>query len=132
MINKVAKSPSFSHQQGLTIIELLVAMTILGILAAIAVPTYRGYIETSQEGVLRSNMMSIEMFQEDFFLRNGAYANDLADIAAIENAIGWNPRTEDGITYSIAASDGTFYRVTGVHPDGLTVCIDFPDKDACP
>lgn len=118
-------------QSGFSIIELLVALTILGIVVSFAVPVYQDYIDTSQEGVLRSNIFSIEIFQEDFMLRNGNYANDLADIAAIDAAIGWNPRSDDGITYSIAASDGTLYRVTGVHPDGLTVCIEFPSKDNC-
>lgn len=119
-------------QTGITLIELLVALTILGIVVSFAVPAYQDYIETSQQGAVRSNIMTIEIFQEDFMLRNGAYANDLADIAAIDAAIGWNPRADDGITYSIAASDGTLYDVTAVHPEGIVVCIRFPEKINCP
>ena len=50
------------------------------------------YIDTGEEGVLVHNISTIEIFQEDFRLRNGAYAVDLADIAAITAAIGWNPQ----------------------------------------
>ena len=122
-----------TYANGVTLIELLIAIVILGIVFSFALPAYNSYIATSEEGVLRSNMFTIEMFQEDFFLRNGVYADDLADIAAINAAIGWDPRVDDGITYSIDDGDETaFYDLTAVHPDGLTVCIRFPAKDACP
>ncbi len=121
-----------NYQKGITLAELLVAIVILGVLFAFAIPTYQSYIATSAEGVVRNNIETIEIFQEDFFLRNGAYANNLADIAAIDAAIGWQPRNNDGITYSIANSDGTFYQVTAVDPDGLTVCVRFPERIACP
>ena len=120
------------RQRGFTLLELMIALMILGILATFALPAYQSYVATSQEGVARSNIMTIEMFQEDFFLRTGAYANNLANIAAIDAAIGWDPRSDDGITYSIANSDGTFYDVTAVHPEGFSVCIRFPAKEACP
>ena len=118
--------------RGITLIELLVALVILGVLMSFALPAYQGSVDTAEEGVVRSNIMSIEVFQEDFFLRNGNYANNLADIAAIEGAIGWAPQSDDGTTYSIANSDGTLYQVTATTPDGLTVCIRFPDRTVCP
>ncbi len=121
-----------SKQKGVTLIELLVALVILMIVVSFALPTYQGYVETSQEGVVRANIMSMEIFQEDFFLRNGEYANDLANVSAIEAEIGWKPKADDDTTYSIAASDGSEYDVTAVHPDGLSVCIRFPDRETCP
>ena len=128
MINERRALRTSSRSGGLTLIELLVALVILGVLMSFALPAYQNSVDTSQEGVVRSNIMSIEIFQEDFFLRNGNYANNLANIAAIEGAIGWAPQSDDGTTYAIANSDGTLYRVTATHPDGLTVCIEFPDR----
>ena len=116
---------------GFTLVELMVALAVLMIIFAIGLPAYRGYIQTSQEGVVITNIHTIELFQEDFFLRNGVYSEPHANIAAITAAIGWDPRTDDGITYSIADSNGTFYQVTGVHPEGTTVCIRFPEKTRC-
>lgn len=117
---------------GFSLIELLVAIAILGIITVIGLPMYRGYIETSQNGVLVNSLSTIEVFQEDFRMRNGAYAVDLADKAAITAAIQWDPRDGAEYTYSIADSDGTFYRVTGTDGDGNTVCLEFPAKTACP
>ena len=117
--------------KGFTLIELMVALGIIAVLAAFALPAYRAYVETSEQGQLISNIQTMEVFQEDFFLRNGAYANNLANIAAIDGAIGWTPQRADGITYSIANSDGTFYRVTAISPNGMTVCVEFPDNVPC-
>lgn len=123
-----------SDQRGVTLIELLIALTILGVLFTFALPAYQATVDTSEEGVVSSNIYTIEMFQEDFFLRNGNYARDLDNIAEIEAAIGWNPRANDGITYAIAAgaAGDTFYDVTATHPDGWTVCVRFPNKIRCP
>ncbi len=130
--------PPFTEQKftraqtgGFTLLELMITLVILGVLVAFALPSFTTNIDTAEEGVVRANMNTIEIFQEDFFLRNGFYAEPLADIAAMQAAIGWDPRVEDGITYAIANSDGTFYQLTATHPDGWTVCVRFPEKEPC-
>ena len=106
------KSPRRTH--GFTMIEMLIVITIISIIGLIAMPVYNNYIATSREGVLVTNITTIEIFQEDFRLRNGAYAVDLANIAAITAAIGWDPQAVDGTTYVIADGDGTTYSVGDV------------------
>jgi prepilin-type N-terminal cleavage/methylation domain-containing protein len=121
-----------TQQNGFTLIELMIAIGIIAILSAIALPAYRNYIDTAEQGQLLSNMKTMEVFQEDFFLRTGGYAVDLADAAAIEAAIGWEPRADDGVTYSIANTADTEYRVTAVGPSGLTLCRVYPANTPCP
>ena len=128
------KQPSQKHNRGYTMIELMITVTILAILLVVGVPAYQNYIETSQEAVLVNNIASIEMFQEDFFLRNGNYSVGMANIAAIETAIGWAPQAADGVTYAIAdgpSGDASDYNVTATHPDGLTICMTMPNKTRC-
>lgn len=117
--------------QGFSMVELMIALVIIGVLASFALPQYQQYVGVADEGVVVGNMDTMGLFQEDFFLRNGVYAVDLANIAAIDAAINWNPRTDDGITYSIADGDGTSYSVTAVHPDGQTVCVTYPANVRC-
>jgi prepilin-type N-terminal cleavage/methylation domain-containing protein len=119
------------RHNGFTLIELMIAVAIIAILAGVALPLYRNYIQTSQQGVLINNIASIEVFQEDFRLRTGAFLTTAANLAAITAAIGWQPQNNDGTTYSVAAGPGGSYQVTATSPTGIVVCRRFPDKVAC-
>lgn len=119
-------------QRGFTLIELMIAVAIVAIIAAIALPAYNDYIASAREGTLVNNISTIEMFQEDFRLRNGAYTLVAADVAAIEAAIGWDPQSDDGTAYAISDGGGGSYDVTATGADGVVVCIRFPAKTRCP
>lgn len=120
-----------TRQQGFTLIELMIAVAIIAIISAIALPLYSGYIETSRQGVLINNISTIEIFQEDFRLRNGNYFGPAADTAAITAGIGWDPRDDGDVEYSIAIA-GNSYRVTATDAAGVTACLQMPEKIRCP
>lgn len=119
-----------SRQSGFTLIELMIAVAIIAILAGVGLPLYSGYIENSRESRLYNDISTIEVFQEAVLLRTGSYATGLADVAAITAATDWDPRTDDGTTYSVAA-DGTGYTVTATDNTGRAVCLRFPAKTRC-
>lgn len=118
-------------QRGFTLIELMIVVAVLAIVSSIALPLYRGYVDSSREGVLLNNISTMEIFQEDFRLRTGDYLTVAANTAAIEAAIGWEPQADNGVTYSIAAGAGGSYEVTATDPAGTTVCMRLPDRVRC-
>ena len=61
--------------QAFTLIEILVAVLIIGILAAVAVPKYQEVVEKSimQEAII--NVRKIANANDAFYLQNGRYAN---------------------------------------------------------
>jgi type IV pilus assembly protein PilE len=118
--------------RGFSLIELMIAVAIIAIIAAVALPMYNGYVATSREAVLVTNISSIEIFQEDRRLRTGAYLTNAANAAAIEAAIDWVPEGDaPGTTYSIAPGAGGTYQVTATAPDGTVVCLRLPDGVRC-
>ncbi|MEZ5558818.1 MAG: prepilin-type N-terminal cleavage/methylation domain-containing protein [Pseudomonadales bacterium] len=120
-----------AHARGFTLIELMIAVAIIAIISAVALPLYSNYIQTSREGVLVTNIATMEIFQEDFRLRTGSYLLAAANTAAIEAAIGWTPQDGAGFTYSIADGGGGSYEVTATDPSGTSVCMRYPQKVRC-
>lgn len=116
---------------GFTLLELMVTVAIVALIAAIALPAYDGYIRTSREGALVANVGTMEVFQEDYRLRTGAYLQTAANTDAIAETIGWRPKSDDGAAYSIVPGGVDSYRVTAVSAKGARVCMEMPARTRC-
>ena len=65
---------------GFTLVELLLSLTIVGILATIAVAAYNTHKEHSEIIQARSDIQNIESLIESFFTENTRYPDTLSDI----------------------------------------------------
>lgn len=66
-----------NQAQGFTLIELLIVVAIIGILAAIAYPSYQGYIERGHRADTMSELQNIAATIESRKLAQGKYSNAL-------------------------------------------------------
>jgi len=57
--------------QGFTLIELLIILVIVGIIAAIAIPTYFGYVQKARETVVIAYLVELQKAQEAYRLDPG-------------------------------------------------------------
>jgi type IV pilus assembly protein PilE len=61
--------------RGFSLLELLIAVAIVGILAAVAIPSYQQYVIRGARGAAQAQMMEIANRQQQIFLANRSYAN---------------------------------------------------------
>lgn len=68
-------------EKGFTLIELMITVVIIGILASIAIPSYRQYVIRAKRAEAQSEMLTIANREEQYLLANRSYA-DKATIEA--------------------------------------------------
>lgn len=67
-----------SRNHGFTLIELMIVVVIVGILAAIAYPSYRDHVVRTRRSDAQAALLKISNLQEKFFSECNSYAGDLA------------------------------------------------------
>lgn len=59
---------------GMTLIELMIVIAIIGIIAAIAYPNFVDYVQKGRRADAMAELLSLQMAQEEYRLRNANYA----------------------------------------------------------
>jgi type IV pilus assembly protein PilA len=89
------------EEQGFTLIELLVVILIIGILAAIAIPSFLSQKDKANDAAAKSYVRNMQTAEETYFTDNNAYAPNTAALVTIEPALAEYP---DGVAADVAAT----------------------------
>jgi len=81
---------------GFTLIELMVAVAIVGILASIAIPSYTKYVQRSKRTEAMVALMQAAQIQEKFYSQNLKYAYNPATLFS-DSTLGSTYDTENGL-----------------------------------
>lgn len=67
--------------RGFTLAELMITVSIVALLAAIALPSYRDHVRTSRRAETQAHLMAIASRQQQFLMDTRGYASALGTIA---------------------------------------------------
>lgn len=121
------------RMRGVTLMELLVVVAIIGIIAAVAVPTYRKYLIRTNRAEAKIALLQLQTAQEKFYLQNNSFTDNLTGAPGDDPpGLGLQATTEtskydidielgeDGQTYDATAS-----RHAGGGQEDDAECADF-------
>ena len=111
-----------SKSSGFTLIELLVVVAILGIIAAIGIMSYNGYVGSAKKRSAENVMQQISLGQTEYYSDNGIYYRNSTSTScnptsstssAIEtNLLGGTDSINSEMDYELCvANDATNYKV---------------------
>lgn len=126
-----------TKQDGFTLVELLIALAITGILAAVAVPLYTSYMESSRTKVAETNLQTLKLAEIAYFYEHNEYKDGTYDPAGGTNTLdvdtlGWKP-DQDGNKFSYTVTDdpcgdiNDCFTITVTGFDGAVTVTDTSD-----
>ena len=104
------------YVRGITLMELMIVVVIIGILAALSYPNYREFVARAKRTEARAALLKIATNQEKHYLQNNTFTSDLTDLG-----FGTDPYTTDSGTYSV--------RITAADASNFTAEADYIPAD---
>lgn len=91
-----------ADQKGFTLIEVMIVVAIIGILAAIAYPSYDEYVKRGNRTEGQAFLQDVAARQERYFSQNNKYVTDTNEIAKL----GITDTASSTGKYTVALVDG--------------------------
>ena len=118
-------------QSGFTLIELMMVVAILGIVSAIAIPSYSEYVRKAKRADAKVELLRLAQLQESYFVQNLSYAKTLGATTSTAGGLGLgasvtSEQEEYAITMTATAADGSACTGLAASSCGLFTLIATP------
>ncbi len=67
-------------REGFTLIEIIIVMTIIGILIGLGLPQYKNHLLRTREAVLRENLFTLRKLIDEYCVDKGKYPDSLQSL----------------------------------------------------
>jgi type IV pilus assembly protein PilA len=123
-------------EEGFTLIELLVVVLIIGILAAIAIPSFLNQREKAQDGSAKSDARTAQTAMETYYTNEQTYNTNAAGLQGIENALNNANFTASGtantFTVAVTSKSGNVFTISRASTGIVSRTCSTTGKGACP
>lgn len=128
-----------NDERGFTLIELLVVILIIGILAAIAIPSFLSQKDKAGDASAKSYVRSMQTAMETYYTDNSSYNTNLAGLQTIEPALNDTPSratpaasgTDNTFIVRAESTAGVEYRIERRSDGRVTRSCDTPNTGGC-
>ncbi len=88
------------NNAGFTLVELIITVLIVGILSAVAIPTYLKHVTKASRAAAQTELMQMASLQEKIYLNSNSYATNASVTTAYNGqstgGLGWTAQSKDG------------------------------------
>ncbi len=118
-VSRVGAGARVSRRRGFSLLELMITVVIIGILAAVAYPSYLDYVRRGNRSAAQTFMMTIANRQEQYLLTSRTYTATISDLGGLSQP----PETTGKYTFAVTLPTPTSYTIAATAtgnqvPDG--------------
>ena len=106
---------------GFTLIELMVASAVIGILLSFAMPAYREYLIRANQAAAKAVLMEVSSRQEQYVMKAGAYSSSYTATGCVFGELAYTVPDDVCANFDIALTAGTNTASTVVAMQGLPI-----------
>lgn len=125
---QAGKRAAHGRMDAFTLTELVITVTIVGILAAITIPSYRGYVQRAQRTEALNALSAMRTAQENYRNIYNTYTDDLD---ALGFAGGCTENCVYRISFDVAPDTRTYTARITPNPSGGTNGVNQMQDDDC-
>ncbi len=105
-----------NSMRGITLMELMIVVVIIGILVAVGYPNYRDFAARSKRNEARAALLQIATNQERFYLQNNTYTTDMTQLGF--PVAGGFITDSDSYSVSVTAADANNFTAVATYQFG--------------
>ena len=123
---RVRVATMYRTLRGVTFIEIMIVVVLIGIMTAIAYPNYRQFVARAKRTEARAALLKIATNQERFYLQNNSYTTDMMQLGFPVGAAFISD--SDSYSISVTAADANNFTAVATYQrldDEADKCLTF-------